>query len=213
MEPFQPPPLPQAGGNAPPRRLAAGTKIAIGALALAAVFGVVLAVELASSDKTPRSGDELLVAPTPVLPAAISGYRIVAEPDLADSLEEQYRATSVSVTDVEAASVPLRSAAASVVAARLDSRAKPSSSDFRAGVLTGAAGGFDINPAANPFTYRTVGRVVVYSTSAQQGRLYVWFFRDAFVQLFVPPAIAAEGDEIQRMILDAQLSRTATTLP
>lgn len=203
-----PPGLPEPSGFTPRRRLRTGTRVLIGLGALLAVFGAVLAIELGTAERNPDSGGELLAAPSPILPARVSGYRIVPEPELADSLEGEYQSLSPSVLSVEAASVPLGTAAASVVAASLDATAKPSSSEFRAGVLTGAAGGFDIDPGANPFTYRTQGRVAVYATVAQQGRLFVWFFRDAFVQLFVPATLAAEADEIQRVILEAQLAQT-----
>lgn len=189
----------------PPAGVRAGTKafLALGALLL--VFGVVLLVSVATGERTPQAGDELLTAPDPLLPATIAGYTIRPEPEIAGALTSEYRARSVAVERVEAASIPLRSSASSLFAATLKPEANPRSSKFRAGVISGAAGGFGIDLTQHPVRFGTSGGVVVYSTSSDEGRLFVWFFRDAFVQLFVPPDLATEAGEIQRVILEAQL--------
>lgn len=188
-----------------PGRIRPGTRILLALGALLVIFGAVLAVELATGERTPVPGAELLAAPDPLIPGTVAGYSIRAEPDLASALTAEYRSRSVSIERVEAASIPLRSSASSLLAATMKPEADLASSQFRAGVLTGAASGFGIDPAANPFRYRTAGGVVVYSTDAPEGALFVWFFRDAFVQLFVPAELSTEAQEIQRVVLEAQL--------
>jgi len=169
------------------------------------VFGAVLAVELVTSERTPQPGAELLDAPDPLIPESVAGYTIRDEPSLASALTQEYRARSVAVERVEAASLPLRASASSLLAATMKPEADLGSSQFRAGVLTGAANGFSIDPAEHPFRYHTAGGIVVYSTTAPEGDLFVWFFRDAFMQLFVPTDLAPEASEIQRVVLEAQL--------
>lgn len=169
------------------------------------IFGVVLIVSVATSERAPVQGDELLTAPDPLLPASIAGYTIRPEPQIAGALTSEYRSRSVAVERVEAASIPLRASASSLFAATLRPAAGVSTSRFRAGVIQGAAGGFGIDLAEHPVRFTTAGGVAVYTTASDQGRLYVWFFRDAFVQLFVPPDLATEAAEIQRVVLEAQL--------
>jgi len=173
--------------------------------ALLVIFAAVLAVELITGERTPEAGAELLAAPDPVIPRSIAGYTIRDEPGLASTLTQEYRARSLAVERIEAASIPLRASASSLLAATMKAEANLASSQFRAGVLTGAASGFGIDPSQHPFRYRVAGGVVVYTTEAPEGALSVWFFRDAFVQLFVPKELVSEAPEIQRVVLEAQL--------
>lgn len=189
----------------PQARIRPVTRIMLALGALLLIFGTVLVVELATGGREPVAGDELLAAPDPLIPTSIAGYTIRDEPALASALTQEYRSRSLSVERIEAASIPLRSSAASLLAASMSPEANLGSSQFRAGVLTGAAGGFDIDTGENPFRYRIAGGVVVYTTDAPEGSLFVWFFRDAFVQLFVPPELVTESSEIQRVVLEAQL--------
>lgn len=169
-----------------------------------AIFLVVLLVEVQSVDSPAREGSELLAAPGPVLPQQIDGYTIRPEPELAAALAQEYRDRSVSVVAVEAASIAVRSSAASLLAATLDPRANPKSSQFRADVLIAAAAGFGIDATATPYKTVIIDGIVIYTANAPEGRLAVWFFADAFVQLFVPAPIEAESEDIRRVIVDAQ---------
>lgn len=204
----------QESTPAPSRPLSPGARAAILFAGVVAIFLTVLILSAQTGSRTPREGSELLAAPSPLLPDALpGGYEVRPEPELALALHDEYRRRSVDVTSVEAASLPIGGSSASVLAATLGQSAGLASSEFRAGVLTGAAGGFGIDPGKNPFRPVYQQNVVVYTTSSEEGRLYVWFFREAFVQLFVPAEIAGEADEVRRVLLEAQLARAAPSLP
>lgn len=171
-------------------------------VALAAVIAVVLLVEVAGGDRAP--GAELRVAPTPLLVTPIPGYRLTLSPQLAAALRDGYRQQGSPIHDVEAGEISLRGTSVSVVGARLDSEQTGRSKEFRAGVLVGAAGANKIDPESHPFRYSIRSGTAVYVIDGPVGRLYVWFFRDAFMQMFIPLVLEADADSLQQAVLGAQ---------
>ncbi|MHB8511531.1 MAG: hypothetical protein ACYDCC_05070 [Actinomycetota bacterium] len=169
-----------------------------------AIFGAVLLVEL--QVQKPAPGSELLSSPPMLIPAMLSGYQASADASLASMLSTQYRSAGLPVSRVRAEDIALRGSTAVLTAARLNQLGLARSTSFRAGVLAGAASAHGIDPQVRPFHYSIADGVVVYADDTDSGRLYVWFFNDAFEELFVPQAIADEAIQLQRSILQQERS-------
>jgi hypothetical protein len=192
----------ETNNSAETRRLSVGVRIFLVLVGLGLLFGAVLAVELASGSRTAKEGVELLRAPLPMIPATVEGFPVSRDHDAAAFLANAYRKGNVPVNTVEAALVGSGATKGRLSAARVDPSANPSSKSFRGDILLGAAAGYGIDAAQ--FSYRIRDKIAVYSLVTSEGRLRVWFFRDAFVQLFVPAGIGDEADAMFDAVLRAQ---------
>jgi hypothetical protein len=199
----------EANNSAETRRLSAGVRIFLVLVGLGLLFGAVLAVELATGSRTAKEGAELLIAPRPMIPATVAGFPVSSDPDAARFLGDAYRRGNVPVNLVEAAQVGAGSARGRLSAARVDPSANPASKSFRGDILIGAAAGYGADAAQ--FSYRVRDDVAVYTLVTTDGRLWVWFFRDAFVQLFAPASIGDRADAMFEAILLAMVSATQSS--
>lgn len=188
------------------RRLSAGARIFLVLVGLGVVFGAVLMVELVTGSRTAKEGGDLVHAPTPIIPASVERFPVTNDPEAAAFLTSAYRKGNVPVTTVEAALVGAGSTKGRLSAARVEPSADPASKAFRGDILIGAAAGYGVEAAQ--FSYRVRSGIAVYTLTISDGRLFVWFFSDAFVQLFVPAAIGEEADAMFDAILST-MSRAA----
>lgn len=197
------------GNSAETRRLSVGVRIVLILAGLGVLFAAVAAVELATGSRTAKEGSELLRAPMPMIPAAVEGFGVSTDPSAATFLADAYRKGRVPVNAVEAAQVGGGSTKGRLSAARVDPSANPSSKSFRADILLGAAAGYGVDAAQ--FSYRIRDGVAVYMLTTSEGRLWVWFFSDAFVQLFVPAAIGEQADAMFAAVLRAIVNAARVT--
>lgn len=194
--------------SADSRRVSVGLRIVLVLVGLAMIFGVVLVVELATGSRTPTEGAELLHAPDPMIPATVEGFAVGNDPDAASFLEQAYRKGNVPVTRVEAALIGSGSAKGRLSAARVDREAGPATKQFRGNILLGAAAGYGVEAAQ--FSYRVRDGIAVYTLTVSEGRLFVWFFSDSFVQLFVPASIGDKADAMFEAVLGATRSEAGS---
>lgn len=191
----------EARDSSQSRRLSPITLIVLVVVGLGILFVAVLIVELATGS---REGSELLPSPRPLIPESIEGFAIQNRPELASQLLQTYRSGGIPVTAVEAAEIGDASTAADLSGAVVGTAANPTSQSFRARVLIGAAVGYAV-PGRPQFGSVIRNGLVVYTHVVDDGRLSVWFFKDAFIQLFVPNELVERNDEILDAVLDAQI--------
>lgn len=186
-------------------RLSVGFRI-FGVLAgLALLFAAVLTFELLTSDENQPEGGELLLAPRPIIPPSVEGFPVAADPGAATFLSDAYRRGGVPVTGVEAAQIGGDREKGKLAAATVAASAAPGSRQFRGDILLGAAAGYGVQAAQ--YSSRVRDDVAVYTLVVSEGRLYVWFFSDAFVQLFVPAAIGDRADAMFEAVLRSMSER------